>query len=602
MKNERRNISWPYLLRHLFSHISIRRKWQILSMFFLIIMASFSEVLSIGLILPFLSVLTQPEQLFSNSYIKTIAQYFGIHTGLELLLPLTILFCLSAIFANLMRFFTLLANVRVSNGIGFELSMTAYRCALYQPYSYHLNRNSSAVISDIAKTNALTEGVILPILNIISGLILLISIIATLFVINPMVAIGTFGGFGLIYFLIMKLSNRSLAISSATIATESSKVGQVLYEGLGGIRDIILNSTQEIFCTIYAKSSLPNRYAQGNSMLLANGPHYGVEAIGMSLIGMVAFLLAVKSDGGVMAAVPTLGALVLGAQRILPILQRIYGSIASIKSNKDNLIDALELLDRPYPPYISSGAITKLPFKNSIELIDIKFRYNEQLPLVLKGINLVIMKGDRIGIMGKTGGGKSTFLDIFMGLLNPSEGYIKVDSQKIDQSNLQEWQACIAHVPQTIFIADSSIAENIAFGCPIEKIDFDRVRRAASSAGIASTIESWTDSYETVVGERGVRLSGGQRQRIGIARALYKKAEVLVLDEATSSLDNETEGEVIGGIDELSADVTILMVAHRLTTLKNCNKIIQIESGVIGLSGSYKELVVEGGLLSGERI
>lgn len=598
MKNESRNISWPYLLSHLFSHISIRRKWQILSMFFLIILASFSEVLSIGLILPFLSVLTQPEQLFSNSFIKKTAEYFGIHTGLGLLLPLTILFCFSAIFANLMRFFTLLANVRVSNGIGFELSMTAYRCALYQPYSYHLNRNSSAVIGDITKTSGLTEGVILPILNIISGLILLISIIATLFVINPMVAIGTFGGFGLIYFLIMKLSNRSLAISSATIATESSKVGQVLYEGLGGIRDIILNSTQEIFCTIYAKSSLPNRFAQGNSMLLANGPHYGVEAIGMSLIGVVAFLLAVNSDGGVMAAVPTLGALVLGAQRMLPILQRIYGSIANIKVNKDNLIDALELLDRPYPPYISNKVIKKLPFKQSIELIDIKFRYNQDLPFILKGINLEIKKGDRIGIMGKTGGGKSTFLDIFMGLLNPSAGFIKIDTQKVDESNLQEWQACIAHVPQTIFIADASIAENIAFGCPIEKIDFDRVIRAALSAGIASTIELWADGYKTMVGERGVRLSGGQRQRIGIARALYKQAEVLVLDEATSSLDNETEGEVINSIDQLSSDVTILMVAHRLTTLKNCNKIIQIDSGMVVWRGNYEDLIVSRSLIN----
>jgi len=199
--------------------------------------------------------------------------------------------------------------------------------------------------------------------------------------------------------------------------------------------------------------------------------------------------------------------------------------------------------------------------------------------------------------MGKTGGGKSTFLDIFMGLLNPSNGFIKIDTQKVDESNLQEWQACIAHVPQAIFIADASITENIAFGSPIEKIDFDRVKRAALNAGIASTIELWADGYKTMVGERGVRLSGGQRQRIGIARALYKQAEVLVLDEATSSLDNETEGEVMSGIDQLSSEITILMVAHRLTTLKNCNKIIQIDSGVIGLSGSYEEVIIAGGLL-----
>jgi ATP-binding cassette subfamily B protein len=215
---------------------------------------------------------------------------------------------------------------------------------------------------------------------------------------------------------------------------------------------------------------------------------------------------------------------------------------------------------------------------------------------VLKGIDLKIAKGSRVGFIGATGSGKSTLLDIVMGLLQPTNGSMEIDNKEVTSGNHRAWQEHIAHVPQAIFLADSSIEENIAFGIPKDQIDHDRVRQAAQQAQIAESIESWPEQYETFVGERGIRLSGGQRQRVGIARALYKRADVIIFDEATSALDNETENAVMNSIESLNKDVTLLIIAHRLTTLKNCNQIVELSDGEILRSGSYENLIKQSGI------
>jgi ATP-binding cassette subfamily B protein len=557
----------------------------------MILVSAFSEMLSIAIVLPFLGVLTNPESLFSNSFIRSSALYFGYTSGSQLLVPLTILFCTSIIFSACTRILTLFINVRLSFGIGFELSLGVYRRALYQPYMFHIQRNSSEIMSTIRKTGGLIQGILLPFLNVVSSVVLLISILITLFLINPLVATVTLLGFGSIYFLIMRATNGRLKILSTVVSRESTRVGQLVYEGLGGIRDILIDSTQEIFCKIYAKSELPHRYASGNVMLIAIAPHYCIEAIGMTMIGVVAFFLTAYSEGGVMMAVPTLGALVLGAQRMLPILQKIYGSISEMKANRMDLVDSLELMERPLPLDANSLLSTPIKFNKEIVFRNVKFKYSEDTPQVLNGINLTIPKGARIGVIGKTGSGKSTFLDIVMGLLSPIEGELRVDDIAISPQNQKGWQSHIAHVPQAIFIADLPVYQNIAFGVPEEEIDIERVYLAAKKAGISKVIEELKDKYNTIVGERGVRLSGGQRQRLGIARALYKNADVIILDEATSALDNDTEEEVIKSIIELNKDVTIIMVAHRLTTLKSCTYLIEIKAGSIARHGSYEQIV-----------
>jgi ATP-binding cassette subfamily B protein len=253
----------------------------------------------------------------------------------------------------------------------------------------------------------------------------------------------------------------------------------------------------------------------------------------------------------------------------------------------------LELLDQPLPEYAEKPLPKPISFEKEIKITGLSFRYTEDTPLVLKDIHLSLKKGSRIGVMGVTGSGKSTLLDIIMGLHTPTNGELLIDKQPINNQNRRAWQAHIAHVPQNIYLSDGTINENIAFGISKEKIDHQRVKKAAQQAQISELIEGWKDGYEAFVGERGIRLSGGQQQRIGIARALYRKANVIIFDEATSALDNETELEVMKVIEDLGKEITVLMIAHRLTTLKGCDQIIKLNKNNVIHTGSYQEMVNE---------
>jgi len=374
------------------------------------------------------------------------------------------------------------------------------------------------------------------------------------------------------------------------MARESVQVIKSLQEGLGGIRDVLIDGSQATYCQVYRNADLRLRRAQGNSAFISASPRYGMEALGMLLIAALAYSLA-QQDDGIAKAIPILGALALGAQRLLPVLQQAYGSWAGIQSGQAALQDTLNLLDQPLPSYADQPAAEPLSFKHTISLKQLAFRYSPQTPYVLEQINLTIAKGSRVGFIGATGSGKSTLLDIVMGLLEPTEGTLEIDGKPVTPGNNRAWQAHIAHVPQAIFLADSSIEENIAFGVPPDQIDHERVRQAAQQAQIADIIETWPKQYQTFVGERGIRLSGGQRQRIGIARALYKQADVIIFDEATSALDNETEQAVMQAIEGLNENLTILIIAHRLTTLKNCTQIVELSECGIKRTGSYQDIV-----------
>ena len=286
-----------------------------------------------------------------------------------------------------------------------------------------------------------------------------------------------------------------------------------------------------------------------------------------------------------------LGIFALGAQRLLPVLQQAYASWANILGSQASLQDAIELLDQPMPDYIDQASDQKLPFKYHINIRSLDFRYSPHMPYIFRNLNLKISKGSRVGFVGPTGCGKSTLLDIVMGLLNPIKGEIEIDGLTICASNKRAWQAHIAHVPQVIFLSDTTIEENIAFGVPKDKIDRNLVREVAKQAQINDLIESWLHKYNTFVGERGIRLSGGQRQRIGIARALYKQADVIIFDEATSALDSETESTVMEAIEVLGEHLTVLIIAHRVTTLKQCTQIVELSNGGIKRVGSYQQIV-----------
>jgi ATP-binding cassette subfamily B protein len=353
---------------------------------------------------------------------------------------------------------------------------------------------------------------------------------------------------------------------------------------------VLIDGTQETYCQQYRQADIPLRHAQAGSSFIGGSPRFAAEALGMALIAILAYAIS-QQDGGVAKAITLLGVLAMGAQRLLPVLQQGYLSFVQLKSGRHSLNDALVLLAQPIDPSVYGSTHRPLPFRQSIELRNLGFHYAPQAPQVLHDLNLIIPRGSRVGFIGATGSGKSTLLDLVMGLLTPTNGQILVDGVLLEPATQRAWQHRLAHVPQSIYLADASIAENIAFGVPPDRIDTDRVEQAARQAQIADYVESLPQQYSAHVGERGVRLSGGQRQRIGIARALYKRAEVIIFDEATSALDNATERAVMDAIDGLGANLTVLMIAHRLTTLQRCDQIIELQHGRIHRIGSYSQIV-----------
>jgi ATP-binding cassette subfamily B protein len=358
---------------------------------------------------------------------------------------------------------------------------------------------------------------------------------------------------------------------------------------LGGIRDVILGGFQKVYVRAYENADYQLRTSQAKIQILSNCPRFIIESFGICLISLLAyFLVSTESSKDV---IPLLGVLALGIQRMLPVVQLIYSSWSSIKGGQQSVDEGMKLLKESGLHNQGRPIARKsLTFNHKVELLNVSYRYTDKSRWVLNNISLTIKKGEKIGFFGESGSGKSTLLDLLMGLLSPKQGVIKVDGIELNESNRSSWQTRVAHVPQDVYLSDSTIYENIAFGLDMEAIDKNKVIDVANKAQITSTIRELSEDFKTLVGERGVRLSGGQKQRIGLARSLYKDADFLIFDEATSALDPQTEKLVMESIDNLSKDLTILMVAHRISTLKNCTILYEMKDGSIVRSGTYAEL------------
>ena len=555
--------------------------------------ASLFEVVSIGAIIPFLGILTAPEQVYQHQMTQPVIQLLQLTSPSQLLFPLTVVFISSVLLAGAIRLFLLYVMTKMIHATGSDLSVNIYHRTLYQNYTTHIARNSSEVINGIiTKTNGVVGGVIEPILVMLSSIVLIIAIMIALLSIDIVIALTSLFTFGLLYWCVIIYTRKTLQGNSQCIAEQSTQMVKSLQEGLGGVRDVLIDGTQEFYCKLYRNADISLRKASATNAFIGGSPRFVMEAVGMALIASLAYTISLR-ETGIAPVIPVIGALALGAQRLLPALQQAYKAYSQIKGSYSSFIDVLNLLEQPLPEYADQPQPKPIYFVKEIKLNNLNFRYTEDSPWILKNVNLSLKKGSRIGFIGLTGSGKSTLIDIVMGLLPPTEGVLIIDNQTINSRNRRAWQAHIAHVPQNIYLSDSTIEENIAFGIAKELIDHQRVKKAAQQAQIAELIEQWKDGYQTFVGERGIRLSGGQRQRIGIARALYKQANVLIFDEATSALDNETEQAVMDAIEDLGEEITILIIAHRLTTLKGCDKIIKLEKGYTVRTGSYEEVINE---------
>jgi ABC-type multidrug transport system fused ATPase/permease subunit len=575
----------------LWTHVSPMRRRQLYVVFGLMLLGALAEIFTLGAIIPFLALVADPSKSASFPMLQDLFAAVGWSDPEQILIPATVLFALIAIGAAGVLLLLLWMSQRFVFELGNDLSTEVFRRTLYQPYLYHASRNSSDQIAAVNKVDQVVNGVLVQSMHVAIALIVSVFIAVALIVIDPKIALIAGAGFGLIYFAVTRLTRFRVRKNSDIWAGMQGKRVKVLQEGLGGIRDVIIDQSQANFINRYGVSDAALRRAQANNAFIGASPRYIIEACSMVLIAGIAVYLS-RGPGGLVAAIPVLGALALGALRLLPHLQRIYNGWTVIAGSRYALRDVVEILELPIDSrFGADGEVKSLPFQREIVLDTVGFRYTPDRPQVLKDVSLSIPKGSRVGFVGKTGSGKSTIMDLIMGLMPPSSGEIRIDNAVLSPETVRAWQAQIAHVPQAIYLADTTVAGNIAFGVDERDIDIERVREAARQAELAEFIESLPEQYETIVGERGIRLSGGQRQRIGIARALYKRANVLVFDEATSALDNETEAAVMGAIERLQRDLTILIIAHRVTTVAMCDKVIKLNGGEVVAEGSYDAVV-----------
>ncbi|MEB3242855.1 MAG: ABC transporter ATP-binding protein [Cyanobacteriota bacterium] len=583
------------LLRLLWTHITPRRRLQLLLLVLLMVLSSFAELLSVASLVPFLAALSDPAGLWRQPWLRPLATVLGITSPEQWILPTTLLLMGAGVASAGIRATNLFVNARLSALIGSDLAVEGYRRTLEQPYLVHLGRNSSEVITRLAYLGGVSRSVLAPLLLGLSGLIVAITLVSGLLLYQPTLALGLAMVFLLSYGSLVRLNRRRLhsLSSKANIFSQQSLKAQ--QEGMGAIRDVLLEGSQAMVIANFRQAERPLRLVEAEADTISGLPRFALEAVGM--VGIAGSVLWLLPRGGVVAALPAVGSIALGFQRLLPAVQQMYGASTYLGAYRDRLAAGLELLEQPHVTqgHAQNHQHEPLPFQRSLTFRDVEFQHQPGRP-VLQEIAFSVHPGEWIGLVGPTGSGKSTLLDLLMGLLSPCRGQILVDGMPLEDRDAaidrrQAWQRHLAHVPQTIFLADASIGANIAFGVAPETIDHQRLIWAATASQSEEFITSLPLGFDTPVGERGVRLSGGQRQRLGIARALYKKSDVLILDEATSALDTATEKAVIDSLWRLGKHLTVVMVAHRLGTLSRCQKIIEVHRGKIQSIGNYSEFL-----------
>jgi ATP-binding cassette subfamily B protein len=577
-------------LRQLYRFMSPFRRRSLFVVLALMVVGALAEIVAIGAVIPFLSLLAGASGQSHFPWLAGLFEALGAHGRGEQLLAASLLFMTAAVVAAGLRLQLAWSTQNFVLGLGHEIAVEIQRRTLAQPYAYYVSRNSSEIIASLEKVQVLVF-VLLQAMHAATAAVMAILIIAALIRIDPFTALVAALAFGALYGLVSAFTRKRLARNSAITAAAYQQRVELIQESLGGIRDVIIDDSQGVYLEEFRKIDRRFTRAGAATAFIASAPRFVIEAVGMVVIAALALVISSR-EGGLAQALPILGVVALGAQRLLPLLQQLYNSWAHLTGNRDVAAQVLDLLalpiDEPARPPVRTAP---LGLEQRIVLDGVTFTYPGRQRPALEDVSLTIDRGSRIALVGHTGSGKSTLADLLMGLLEPTAGRISIDGIPLSRETRRAWQRSIAHVPQAIFLADASIARNIAFGVPPAKIEMDRIVHAAATAQLDEFIASLADGYETVVGERGVRLSGGQRQRLGIARAIYKAAPVMVLDEATSALDYDTEMAVMAALDELIGEGrTIIIIAHRTSTVTGCDLVARLDRGRIVEVGPFAQL------------
>jgi ABC-type multidrug transport system fused ATPase/permease subunit len=582
-------------LKELYSLLTEGQRKKLRRLQFLVVLMAFAELGSVLAIGPFMALVGDMSQLQGEGVVGNLFRLSGLETprsflfwaGIGVLVALTI--------AALISMFTIWRLSMYGARVGAELSSRLYRHYMHQPWLFHASGSSSQLTNQIAQEcTRITNGIINPLMQMNARVVMAALMTVAIFIFNPAVAITGLVIFVVAYMAMYRIVRQRLIRNGGTITSAQRLRFKLMSEGFGGIKDALLLGRQQVFTDRFEQASTRFASAQGENQVMSQVPRFVLELVAFgSVIFLILYLLAAH-EGNLGTILPLLSVYALAGFKLLPAFQQIYSGISVIRGN----LTAFEGLRKD----LRASATTTCqltPNENSgehltphkfIELKNVQFTYPGKAEPALRDLTMTIGVNKIIGLVGASGSGKSTAIDLLLGLIQPENGELLIDGEPITKQQIRAWQNSLGFVPQSIFLADSSIRENIAFGLPPESVDEESVQRAATMAHLDELLEELPDGLNTRVGERGVQLSGGQRQRIGIARALYHDAEVLILDEATSALDGITEKLIMNAIHDFSGKKTIIMIAHRLATVKQCDQIYLMEAGKVVDSGTYGEL------------
>lgn len=560
---------------------------------------TFAEVFGISTILILLSALSKPEMIHQNEYLSGVYNYFEFSSDYAFQLFLSLSVFMVVLIGLAIKALGAFSIIRYSTMRAYTISRSLLEAYLHQPYIWFLERNSSDISKNVLnEVMRLVTSVLIPALKLLANIILAVAIILFLIYVDPVIAVASAviigGGYALVY-----ISARgALTRFGEEMMEVNSLRFRLTQEATGGFKEVKLMGMEGKYVDRFSRPSRRLATISAIVQLIRELPRFALEALTFGVLLGAVLLLLVRNDGNLALAIPTLGTFAISVMRLLPAIQQIYNGLASIRNGKpvlDRIYDDLnDARSQKIERSNASPLKNQLPIKKLLEIRNAYFAYPKSETTSLNDMSLVIPAHSTVGIVGGTGAGKTTLVDAILGLLQLESGEILVDGTKIDRDNIQAWRNSLGYVPQSIYLTDNTIAENIAFGVEPDAIDLAAVERAAKTAALHEfVVKELPQGYQTVVGERGVRLSGGQRQRIGIARALYYDPDLLLLDEATSALDNLTERAVMDAVNNIGHDKLVIMVAHRLSTVKNCDIIFLMEGGRLAASGTFDELVKE---------
>tara|TARA_B100001939_G_scaffold347368_1_gene368785 strand:+ start:669 stop:2405 length:1737 start_codon:yes stop_codon:yes gene_type:complete len=557
-----------------------QQKLSLVYLSLLLVIGMFLEIFGLGLIIPLITIILDPELINDTYGIRQIKEYLGDINNNEFLYYSLITIILVYVIKTLFLIFLAFKQNTFLSNLYAQLSIKLFNHYLNQDYSFHLKKNSSLLIKNIQVEVNLFRSYCTSLVSLFIEFALLISIIATLVYIEPFgaVIVGVF--FTFFSLLVIEFSKKSLKFWGKKREKLDQSISKNILEGFGGIKEILILGRKKFFNNIFSNNNFLRANILRNYLTTSQIPRYLLEII--AVFGIVGFIfLMIQQDKDVNELLTILGVFVAATFRMIPSFNRIISALQNMKyysSSIDLLYDEFKS-NKKYENKIDK-CFNEIKFNKKIEIKNLCFKYEQENDYILENSNLIINKGDCIGIIGISGSGKSTLASLITGLFRPERGSIIVDGVNIG-TNIRSWQKKIGYVPQSIYLTDDSIVNNIALGVSAEKINYDSINRSIDAAQLTDLINSLDEGLNTNVGERGVKLSGGQMQRVGIARALYNDPELLILDEATASLDSITESHFMEAVGFLKGSKTLIIISHKMSTLKDCNQIFNIQDKMI---------------------